>query len=197
MRRIDTSAPGSHIADNAHPRRGRAAASVDDHESSAWTPSAGPTAGDVEELRAERRAEGWRNGVATTAEWRRRRFERGWDEVRDSEGAIRFEDLPDDLAQKVVQLELPPTALTNQDATLLALSVGGGPIQLPFVRHQCHADRCMAGPVASTGRYYFRQHRPDGRGGPYAAAPPLGVRSAAYRCRSRTRSTRCRSRAAS
>ncbi len=92
--------------------------------------SAGETAGDMEERRAEWPKKGWGSLVKerreADAKIRKQLQELG-------EGAS-LADLPDDLAQQAVQLELPPQALTVQDATLLALSLGGGPISIPYVR---------------------------------------------------------------
>lgn len=92
--------------------------------------SAGTTAGDIEEQRSGWPEMGWRSLVndrrAADARIRKQLQEVGEESA--------FTDLPDDLAQKAVQLELPPQALTIQDAKLLALSIGGGPMSVPYVR---------------------------------------------------------------
>jgi hypothetical protein len=94
--------------------------------------SAGATAGDIEKWRADWSSRGWRSLV---------------DERRDSHAELtnRLEEatggqqsplssLPEDLAERAVERELPIRALTVKDASLFSFGLGGGPLEVPYVR---------------------------------------------------------------
>jgi hypothetical protein len=90
------------------------------------------TAGDVEKWRSEWPQKGWRQLVdkrrATAADTRRR-----LEEVAGDEPAS-LSSLPDDLGELAVELELPKLALTIRDAVLFGFGLGGGPVNLPYIR---------------------------------------------------------------
>lgn len=84
--------------------------------------------GEIEQARAEWAAHGWRS-----LHERERAHNKAIDlEIEALDEGVDFESLPDHLARRVVELDLPKTTLTIRDAMMFV--PGQGPVALPYVR---------------------------------------------------------------
>jgi hypothetical protein len=84
--------------------------------------------GEIEQARAEWAAHGWRSLLD-----RQRAQNNAIDlEIEALDADAPFESLPDQVARRVVELELPKTTLTIRDAMMFV--PGQGPVALPYIR---------------------------------------------------------------